>query len=191
MKIRAILTIIICAALVGCGHYNYAVKRDGSLIPYKNQYDGDENQEYEFYSTLYKVNSDKKYSDLVEITHLNDVYNHRHGTPETTWRKSRLSFNLSKNSGVKLILGSVVLEHYSESGHKYKPSKVESTLSKCTKVNGCREYLVLHYEEGMPKKIIEMVSFTVVLQGKEKHISYKIPLEYKYHYSFWDVMMGV
>jgi hypothetical protein len=191
MKIRAILTIIICTSLAGCGHYNYAVNKVGSPIPYINQYDGDDTQEYEFYSTLYKVNPDKRHSDFIEITHLNDVYNHHHGTPESTWRISRLSFNLSKGSGIELVPDSVILEHYSKAGDLYKPSTVKSTLSKCTGTVGCREYLVLHYAEVLPKELIEIISFKVFVHGEEKHISYTIPLEYKYHYSFWDVMMGV
>ena len=191
MKARAVLAIVITFSLVGCGHYNYAVKLEGSPIPYKNQYDNDDADKYEFYSTLYKVNLSTRHSDLVEITHLNDVYNHHHGTPESTWRKSRLSFNLGKDTGVELIPESVVLEHYSESNQRLSPSKVESTLSKCSGSIGCREHLVLHYEKGLPKRIIEKVSFKIIVNGKEEIILYTIPLEYKYHYSFWDVMMGV
>lgn len=191
MKLRRILIILVALSLVGCGHYNYAVKRAGSPIPYKNQYDNDDGSDYEFYSTLYKVNQEKQYSDLVEITHLNDVYNHHHGTPESTWRKSRLGFNLSKDSGVEIVPESVILEHYSESNERFMPSKVESTISKCSGTIGCRGYIVLHYEKGMPKRLLEKVSFKLIVNGKEEIISYTIPLEYKYHYSFWNVMMGV
>ena len=191
MKVRTILIILFSFSLIGCGHYNYAVKREVSPIPYKNKYDNDDNNEYEFYSTLYKVNPEKQYGDLIEITHLNDVYNHHHGTPESTWRTSRLSFNLSKNSGVEVIPESVVLQHYSESNERFMPTKIESTVSKCSGSVGCREYIVLHYEKGMPKRLLEKVSFRIIVNGKEKLISYTIPLEYKYHYSFWDVMMGV
>jgi hypothetical protein len=190
MNVRVILTIIIAFSLLGCGHYNYAVKRDGSPIPFENKYDNDDNDEYEFYSTLFKVDPEKQYDDLVEITHLNDVYNHHHGTPESTWRKSRLSFNLSKESGVEVITDSVVLEHYTESNERLRPSKIESTISKCSGIVGCREYIILHYQKGMPKKLVEKVRFKVIVNGKEKSITYTIPLEYKYHYSFWDVMMG-
>lgn len=191
MKVRAILIVLASLSLAGCGHYNYAVEREASPLPYKNKYDNDDGDKYEFYSTLYKVNPEKQYSDLVEITHLNDVYNHHHGTPESTWRKSCLSFNLSKESGVEVIPESVVLEHYSESGEHFTPSKVESTISKCSGKIGCREYIVLHYEKGMPKRLSEKVSFKIIVNGKEKIIFYTIPLEYKYQYSFWDVMMGV
>lgn len=52
MKIRLILIVLLGFTLTGCGHYNYAVKHDGSPIPYKNQYDGDDNEEYEFYRAL-------------------------------------------------------------------------------------------------------------------------------------------
>lgn len=191
MKVHSILTIIVAFSLAGCGHYNYAVKRDGSPIPFENQYDDDDNDEYEFYSTLFKVDPNKQYGDLIEITHLADVYNHHHGTPEYTWRKSRLSFNLSKESGVEVMPESIILEHYSESNERLSPTKVESTVSKCSDTVGCREYIVLHYEKGIPKNLVENVSFKIVVNGKEKVISYTIPLEYKYHYSFWDVMMGV
>jgi hypothetical protein len=191
MKMHTLLTVFTCMWLTGCGHYNYAVKKEGSPIPFENQYEGDDAQDYEFYSTLYKVNPKRKYSDLIEITHLSDVYNHHHGTPESTWRKSSLSFQLSKEAGIELIPESVVLEHYSESGKIYLPSKIESTLSKCSATIGCRESLVLHYESGMPKKLIEKVTFKIVVNGKEEVISYTIPLVYKFHYSFWDVMMGV
>jgi len=191
MKVLAIFIVLGALSLVSCGRYNYAVQRVGSPILYKNQYDSDDNEEYEFYSTLYKVNPDKKYSGLIEVSHLNDVHNHHHGTPESTWKKSRLSFNLSKSSGVEVIPESVVLEHYSESNERFTPSKVESTLSKCSGTIGCRQNVVLHYEKGMPKRIIEKVSFKIVVNGKEKVISYSIPLQYKYHYSYWDVLMGV
>ncbi len=191
MKVRAILTIVFSISLTGCGHYNYAVKREGSPIPYKNQYDDDDNEKYEFYSTLYKYDLKMKYSDLVEITHLNDVYNHHYGTPESTWKKSRLSFSFSKESGIKIIPESVVLEHYSLEDQIFSPLKVESTLEKCQGTVGCREYLVLYYEKGMPKHLIEKVSFKIEVNGKEQQVSYTIPLEHMYHYSFWDVMMGV
>jgi len=193
MKRLTILTALISLLLAGCGHYNYAVKRDGSPVPYKNKYADNDGNQYEFYSTLYKVNADaeNRFSDIVEITHLNDVYNSHHGTPESTWRKSFLSFNLSDESGVELIPESVVLEHYSESGERIIPSKVESTVSNCAGRIGCNEYIVLHYEKGMPEKLVEKVSFKLIVNRKEKTVSYTLPLEYKYQYSFWDVMMGV
>jgi len=190
MKIRTILTIIACLIIAGCDHYNYAVKKHGSPIPFNNQYDGDDSQDYEFYSTLYKVNPEKRHNNFVEITHLSDVYN-RQGTLGSTWRKSRLNFNFSKESGVELVPNSVILEHYSESGQLFNPSTVESTLSKCADTMGCRETLTFHYEAGMPKKLTEKVSFRLLINGEEKNVSYAIPLEYKYDYSFWDVMMGV
>lgn len=191
MKRLTILIALVSLLLAGCGHYNYAVKRDGSPVPFKNKYADNDDNPYEFYSTLYKVNADSRFSDLVEITHLNDVYNSHQRTPESTWRKSFLSFNLSKESGVELIPESVVLEHYSESGERIMPSKVESTVSKCSGRIGCNEYIVLHYEKGMPEKLVEKVSFKLIVNGKERTISYTLPLEYKYQYSFWDVMMGV
>ncbi|MDV6327397.1 hypothetical protein Q5L94_04960 [Idiomarina sp. Sol25] len=43
----------------------------------------------------------------------------------------------------------------------------------------------------MPEKLLEKVSFKLIINGKEKTVSYTLPLEYKYQYSFWDVMMGV
>ena len=49
----------------------------------------------------------------------------------------------------------------------------------------------MHYEKGMPEKLLEKVSFKLIVNGKEKTVSYTLPLEYKYQYSFWDVMMGV
>ena len=191
MKRLTILTALASLLLAGCGHYNYAVKRGGSPVPYKNKYADNDGNQYEFYSTLYKVNADSRFSDLVEITHLNDVYNSHQGTPESTWRKSFLSFNLSGESGVELIPESVVLEHYSESGERIIPSKVESTVSKCAGKVGLRESVVMHYEKGMPEKLLEKVSFKLIVNGKEKTVSYTLPLEYKYQYSFWDVMMGV
>ena len=71
------------------------------------------------------------------------------------------------------------------------PSKVESTVSNCAGRIGCNEYIVLHYEKGMPEKLVEKVSFKLIVNRKEKTVSYTLPLEYKYQYSFWDVMMGV
>lgn len=190
MKIHTILIMLFAFSLAGC-HYNYAVKREAAGIPYENQYDYDDNSDYEFYSTLYKASSGKRYGNLVTITHLSDVSNYNKDTPEPTWRTSRLSFDLDKDTGAKVLPDSVVLQHYSKTNKRFIPTKVESTLSKCAGVIGCQDYIVRHYKKDMPKQLIEKVSFRVVAHGKEEIILYTIPLEYKYEYSFWDVLMGV
>lgn len=99
---------------------------------------------------------------------MNDVYNSHQGTPESTWRKSFLSFNLSDESGVEVIPESVVLEHYSESGERIMPSKVESTVSKCSGKQGCRESVVMHYERGMPEKLLEKSVLSSSLMEKKR-----------------------
>ena len=188
---RVKLFVLVCSlfCLVGCGNYNYAVNKADSKIPYANQYSDDDNEEHEFYSTLYKIESDR-YRDLVYISHMSDVYIHK-GTPDSTWRMSRLSFDLGSDSGVEIIPSSVKLEHLSIDGELFSPSKVEKTIEKCAGVIGCRGRVVLHYTKRLPEKIIENVSFNVIEHGKEKTLSYTLSLEYKRDYSFWDVLMGI
>lgn len=185
------LTLFLLLFLSGCGHYNYGVKRDSSPVPYKNLYDGDDHEQYEFHSTLFKFDNNRKYSDYVEITHLNDVYNFHESTPEKTWRSSNLNFNIGEKLGIEVLTSTVKLQHFYESGELIKPSEVLSTISSCENTKGCNAFLMLRYNDELPERITERVSFTLVINGKEKHINYTIPLEYKYHYSFWDVMMGV
>ncbi|WKD24379.1 hypothetical protein NDQ71_04650 [Pseudoalteromonas sp. KG3] len=188
MMLRVIFILIFSIFITGCDHYNYAVKKNDSPIIYDLY--GKSPEEYEFYSNLYKVNPENIYSDMIEITHLNDVYNSQYGTPESTTRKSRLDFVLHPRTGVELVVPSVRLEHYSEKGDLYKPIKIESTLSKCVGNVGCNGIFVLHYADKMPQKIIEKVSFKIIVNGKEKHVSYIIPLELKFEYSFWDGLMN-
>jgi len=190
-KRNAILIVIVTLFLTGCLHYNYGVARNSSPIPFINLYDTDDNDEYEFYSILFRRNPAEKYGDYVEITHLNDVYNHWQGTPKTTWKKSFLRFNLSKNSGVTLVPNSVTLQHFTTAGQFIQPIKIDSTLNECDQKTGCRGSLTLHYSSGIAESIIEKVKFTLLISNKEKKISYTIPLKYQYDYSLWDVMMGV
>ena len=182
-KLLVVVCCLIC--LVGCGHYNYAVDINDSKIPYTNQYSDDDSEEHEFYSTLYKIESER-FRDLVYISHMSDVYIHK-GSPDSTWRMSRLSIDLGSESGVEIIPSSVKLEHLSIEGELISPSKVETTIEKCAGVIGCRGRVVLHYTEGLPEKIIENVGFNVIEHGKERTLSYSLTLEYKRDYSFWDV----
>lgn len=186
------LFIIFTIFLVsGCGHYNYGVEREFSPIPYKNLYEGDDLEKYEFHSTLFQFDVKKEYADYIELTHLNDVYNYHENTPEETWRSSVMSFNIRKNTGVKVLPETVKLQHFYTSGKLIQPNEVLSTLNKCKDTQGCNAHLTLRYNEELPEKIIEKVSFTLIVNGKEQHLKYMIPLEFKYHYSFWDVLMGV
>lgn len=192
---RSVVTAMMSLALTGCWHFNYGVKKDDSPIPYDNEYfyEGDKVPKYEFDSTLYRLNPSHSGLNYVEIMHLNDVANdnNAHLTPDNIWRKSRLDFNFTKASGVELIEDSVVLEHYSEDGKLYRPAKRVSNLDGCIGTTDCSKSLVLHYTESMPKSIIEKVSFTLIVDGKKEHISYVIPLKYKYHYSYLSILMSV
>jgi hypothetical protein len=192
MKLRTILTAFMAFALAGCRYYSYAAECDKLALPYKNhilQCDGSE--DYGFYSTLYTVSAKNQYGGRVKITHLQHKDKGIYSPPGPPRRESILSFMFSKNSGLELIPESVVLEHYSESNQLLKPKKVRSTLSKCTGVTGCDGELTLDYGHGLPKRLIEKVSFTIIVDGEEKVISYTIPIEYKFHYSEFDVLMSV
>lgn len=192
---RIFITIIVSLTLSGCWHFNYGVEKENSPIPYDNQYfyEGDKAPKYEFDSTLYRLDTDSKGYDYVEIMHLNDLDNdnNTHLTPDNIWRKSRLYFNFSKDSVVELVEDSVVLAHYSEDGRLYKPSKIVSNLEGCIGTTDCSKSLVLHYVDSMPKNIIEKVSFTLIVNGKAEYISYTIPLKYKYQYSYLSILMSV
>ncbi len=192
---RIFITIMVSLTLSGCWHFNYGVEKENSPIPYDNEYfyEGDKVPKYEFDSTLYRLDGEKSGLNYVEIMHLNDVANdnNAHLTPDNIWRKSRLDFNFSKDSGVELVENSVFLAHYSEDGKLYKPLKRVSNLEGCIGTTDCSKSLVLHYVESMPKNIIEKVSFTLIIDGKEEHISYIIPLKYKYHYSYLSILMSV
>ena len=192
---RLSLTAMLGLTLSGCLHFNYAVKKEDSPIPYNNQYfyEGHQIPEYEFSSTLYRLDKEIKHENHVEIMHLNDISNNNnaHLTPNNIWRKSRLDFYFAKDSNVELIEESVVLAHYSTDGKRYEPLKRVSNLEGCIGTTDCAKSLVLHYGAGMPNNIIEKVSFTLVVNGKEEHIAYTIPLEYKYEYSYLTMLMSV
>ena len=192
---RISVTIMASLILSGCWHFNYGVEKEKSPIPYDNEYfyEGDKIPTYEFDSTLYRLGGDNSSYNYVEIMHLNDVSNsnNAHLTPANIWRKSRLSFNLSKDSAVELVEDSVILEHYSEDGRLYQPAKRVANLEGCIGTTDCSKSLVLHYVERMPKNIIEKVSFTLIVNGKKEHISYTIPLKYKYQYSYLSILMSV
>ena len=192
---RSVVTAMMSLTLTGCWHFNYGVEKENSPILYDNEYfyEGDKVPTYEFDSTLYRLDGDKSGYNYVEIMHLNDLDNdnNAHLTSRNIWRKSRLDFNFSKDSAVELVEDSVILEHYSEGGRLYQPSKIISNLEGCIGTTDCSKSLVLHYVERMPKNIIEKVSFTLIVDGKKEHIAYTIPLKYKYQYSYLSILMSV
>lgn len=186
-----LFTCLMAFSLTGCIHYNYGVKKKGSSIPFENLYSGDDNDTYEFYSTLFKYDEAHLYLNYVEITHLSDVYNHDVSSPNETWKQSLLNFELIEKTGVELIPSSVKLQHFTQEGKLIKPFKVFSTLESCVGKQRCRGYLKLYYKKGIPPKVIEKVSFELIKNGKKQKIAYTVPLDYKFEYTFWDQLMGI
>ena len=185
-----IFLFLIFLASSGC-HYNYGIERSSHPPPFQNLYSSDDKQKYEFESLLYVLDEGRKQEAYVEIVHMSDAFNAHKSAPAKTGRRSYLSIYLSADSKISLVPGSVSLSHHSLDGTKIEPIGIDSTISKCDKGGYCNAYMFLSYPKNLPKKLIEKISFTLLIDGKEKHYDYEFPLEYQYNYSFFGSLMGV
>ena len=183
MKRGRYLVIIFLFLTTSCLHYNYAVKRQGSPVPYPNRYSGDDENAYEFSSILYASATDFPGSgSYVELQHMTDLHE-----PYA----SLLSFSFREKDNVRLVEESVLLKHFDEDGLEIPALSKSDSLADCRQKSFCNAHVSIQYPRRLPKKILERVSFTLIINGEKKNFSYEIPLEYKYEYSFFDVMMGV
>lgn len=183
MKFARLLALLAGIGLAGC-QYSYGVKLEPGTGSASSE------PAHEFISPIYLF-PDEKRLPLGQLSHLTFYENNQQGLFDDTWKSSRIRFGFGPDSGVELIPGSVKIEHTDLNGRVFRIGRVESLLDDCAGTAGCRGTYTLRYENRLPKQILEHISFTAILNGEEIHVQKTFALDYAYHGSFWDALMGI
>ncbi|HOO81916.1 MAG TPA: hypothetical protein PK513_05395, partial [Alphaproteobacteria bacterium] len=106
-------------------------------------------------------------------------------------RLSKVIFNTyqSKISSVE----NITLEHRTPEGRLIPPLKnnLKEFKSCIIGANQICYYEQVYNDSNLPHDMIENVIIDFTANGKKHHISKTYLIERAYHFSFWDILMGV
>lgn len=169
-------------------HYDYGVRADDPGVRYPSRYAGTGDDPYQFHTILYQAREPMGGGVTIEVQHLAR-------TPGTRLRESRIRVEYTGPSRrLRVRPGSVRLEHRTRAGKRLQPSESRSDLGRCarqTTTPACMEAFTHRYDPPRSRRLRERVYLEYELDGRVRVIDVTFPLEYRYHYSTWDVLMGV
>ena len=172
--------------------YNdYAVDREKNNLPYRTYYYNDISKKYDFYRVLF---STKKESDFVNYTGVTVVVSLKTAFREETKNNyvATLNFESSSDHTIKILFNSIVLEYRSKDGRVIPYVSLENDVSSESINKYNNEYYKKVYDKStLPDEVEEYVYAEVVVDGELKIIESTLPLKKVFHYSWFDVMMGV
>jgi hypothetical protein len=198
MKTKVIIIIILIAAALiggrGCLFYDYGVDRNKVELDYPAYYFHGRSNDIIFYPVLYseqkELGSSRNYTKFTVYT--NNIQKGLVGSDKGSWVSS-LNFSLgSKESEIKILADTVKIVHKDGNGSLIPEIKESNNINECIS-KGWHEctYSKMYGQKTLPKVIHQYISFEVVVNGRKIKIEKTYPIELKYHYSRWDVMMGV
>lgn len=179
--------VVVLMLLSRCMYYDYAVRADHPSVRYPSRIWGTENDPYQFYTSVYRTR-DPGGSIDIEVQHLARE-------PGRKLSQSRITVLYDGPSRrLRVRPGSVRLEHRTRRGKLLKPSETRSDVGRCvaqTTTPGCTETFSHFYRPPRSRRLQERVRLEYELDGRPHVIDVTFPLEYRYHYSWWDVMLGI
>jgi hypothetical protein len=156
-------------------------------VRYPSRYAGAEGDEYQFYTTVHRVDAPAGGRIEIEVQHLARE-------PYKELYESRITVHyVGPSRRLRVRPGSVRLEHRTRSGKLLEPSRSSSDLGSCARRSEpvCQEAFSQLYRRPRSRRLRERVYLEYEMDGKRHVIDTSFPLEYRYHYSWWDVMQGI
>lgn len=169
-----------------CMYYDYGVRADDPGVRYPSRYRGTEHDAYQFYTALYRAEESVGGVEI-EVQHLTRE-------PDKEFFESLVTvqyYGTARRLRVKPE--SVRLEHRTRGGRLLAPRETRSDIGRCAAdtEGGCRETFGHVYRRPHSRRLRERVRLEYELDGRTHVIDTTFPLEYRYHYSWWDVMLGI
>lgn len=177
--------VVVLMLLSRCMYYDYGVRADDPGVRYPSRYAGTEDDVYQFHTTVYRMD---KPGIEIEVQHL------ARG-PGRDRSESRIAVQYyGRSRRLRVRPESVRLEHRTRAGKLLRPSETRSDVGRCvrqTTTPGCTETFSHFYRPPRSRRLRERVRLEYELDGRPHVIDVTFPLEYRYHYGWWDVMMGI
>ncbi|MCP4613993.1 MAG: hypothetical protein GY845_35350 [Planctomycetes bacterium] len=201
LKSKIIITVLFVFTVVFVWksyfcYYNYAVNTEETSLPYRTYYyfDYERNKEFDFSTVLFSLQNTQKdftnYSSFtVYLSHLHRPYNKNTKGVYV----SEIHFqNFSSDDDIQINVESIKLLYKTKDGEVIPSIRTEKDFIPNTKSKGQSRLFSKYYDINcMPNKVIEYVYIEVLIDGKSKIIEFTFPVEKTYHYSAFDVAMGV
>jgi len=172
--------------------YNdYAVDRETNHLPYRTYYYDDISRQYDFYRVLFSTPQETDFVNYRGFTVLSNL--------ETDFRDeyknkyiATLNFESSSEHTIQILPNTIVLEYRSKDGTVIPYDSLENDVSAESISKYNNEYYKKIYDKSrLPDEVEEYVYAEVLVDGELKIIESTLPLEKVFHYSWFDVMMGV
>lgn len=179
--------VVILMLLSRCMYYDYGVRADHPSVRYPSRYAGTKEDAYQFYTSVYRAREPDGGSIDIEVQHLVRK-------PGRDLSESRITVQyMGASRRLRVRPKSVRLEHRTRRGKLLRPSETRSDLGRCRRATtpGCAERFSHFYRPPRSKRLQERVRLEYELDGRPHVIDVTFPVEYRYHYSWWDVMQGI
>ncbi|USO06306.1 MAG: hypothetical protein H6859_03710 [Rhodospirillales bacterium] len=169
-------------------YYDYGINKNKTDLPYPS-YFYEDNLQHDFSTVLHTRTGtfNKQYDALIYMQHMDSPVS---GALKNT-RLSKVIFNTyqSKISSVE----NITLEHRTPEGRLIPPLKnnLKEFKSCIIGANQICYYEQVYNDSNLPHDMIENVIIDFTANGKKHHISKTYLIERAYHFSFWDILMGV
>ena len=188
---KKILILLLLTLLgSGCFYYDYAVDREKKELPYKTYYYKERGQKYDFHTVLYsksgRLEDSINFTDFtIYITHLKFELSGKYKNNYL----SILSFENTNDSDVTIDTSSIKLIHKDSNGKLIEPTDSFSTFENNELLN--HKYVRIYDSSKLDDFLTEYVYLIMEINDKKKILEFSFPVEKRYHYSFWDVLMGI
>lgn len=180
------LLVVVGLLLSRCMYYDYGVRADDPAVRYPSPY-ADDDGTHQFNTTLHRIDEPAGGRIAIEVQHLARKPNRRRFESRITVRY------IGPSRRLRVRPGSVRLEHRTRSGKLLEPGDSSSDLGSCAArtTPACAETFSQLYRAPRSHRLQERIRLEYELDGRPHVIDVSFPLEYSYHYSWWDVMQGV
>ncbi len=168
-------------------YYDYGVRTDHPSVRYPSQYAGTEDDPYQFYTGVYRAREPGGGRIDIEVTHLVRE-------PGRDLSESRVTVQyIGASRRLRVRPEGVRLEHRTRGGKLLRPSESRSDIGRCLRAAtpACTETFSHFYRPPRSRRLWERVRLEYEMDDRLHVIDVTFPLEYRYHYSWWNVMQGV
>ena len=188
-----VLTVVFVWKSYFC-YYNYAVNTEETSLPYRTYYYYEKNKKFDFSTVLFSLQNTQKdstnYSKFtVYLSHLHKPYNKNAKGVYV----SEIHFqNFTSDDDIQINVDSIKMLYTTKDGKVIPSIRTEKNFIPNTQSKYQSRSLRKYYNiNNLPNKVIEYVYIEVLIDGKSKIIEFTFPVEKAYHYSAFDVAMGV
>lgn len=170
--------------------YDYGINKSEFSLEYPDFYPSEQHLEHNFAAVLH-MNNGREWSQ-----HNVTFYIHHLRKPLSgKYKKERVKLSyitVPIRKEYTITIQKITLKHTNTNGSVIPP--IENNWNEFTtclnKPTGWCVYKQI-YDASLPNKLIENIDMKYTINGKEYELSRRYPLEYAYHYSLWDILMGV